>query len=144
MAPSVSLIREAEMGDLHAVVMGILALKQSGVWQTLPFVPNYQHVEAQVVMMLHQTSHRLFVAVDEAMVMGLCGVELVQQRFIPDLLFVLEWALWVRPERRGDGTGRDLWRTACAWGRAQGAHGSIRATPWAHGERRTMSMWEDT
>jgi GNAT superfamily N-acetyltransferase len=134
-------IREATLGDLHGVVMLILGMKQETPWKAVAFVPNYDHVQAKVLSYLQQPQHRCWVADDRGILAGMCGVEILTHRFVPDVPYMQEWALTVRPEYRGTGLANRLWRTATEWGARMGAMGRVRGTPTAHGERTTFDFW---
>jgi GNAT superfamily N-acetyltransferase len=134
-------IRLATPMDLVDVAQCIAQMREETIWKMIPLTLNLQHIEYWLVRALVQPQHRLWVAEHEGHLVGLCGVELTTQRFIPDVPYVQEWALWVAPLHRGNGVAKQLWRTACRWGARVGARGSVRGKPTAHGERMVFCYW---
>jgi len=134
-------VREATFDDLPSVVAAIIAMREDTVWRHLPFTPNAEYIGQRILADLQQPQHHCWVAEEEGQIVGVCGVELVHQRFIPDFLFVQEWALWVLPSRRGEGLAYQLWEAAKDWGHAAGAHGDIHGQPMAHGEYLKVNWW---
>lgn len=137
-------IREANLGDLHYVVMQIIALRDETIWKQTGVILSYDHIQAWLMAALLQPQHRCWVADDEGLLVGVCGVEITTQRFIPQLPYLQEWAMRVHPDYRKNGVATKLWKAACEWGARQGAHGAVRGIPTHSGERMTFRYWGDT
>lgn len=125
---TVVLVREASLSDIPACVVLILALRGCTIWRTVDFVPNERHI-ATVLRdaILGLTPRHVLVGEVDGEIVGLCVGEVVTHLFIPDVPYLMEWALYVTPEHR---TSRQwLWREMCRWGKAHGAVGGVYGKP---------------
>jgi GNAT superfamily N-acetyltransferase len=138
------MIRLATPMDLVDVAQMLIAMREETVWKSIPFTPDALAIEYELLTMLLQPQHRLWVVEEEEGVVGFCGVELLTQRFIPEIPYIQDWGLWVKPTYRGTGLGVSLWQKACAWGQSVGAQGAARGRPLPHGERITFQYWGQT
>ena len=118
------MIRPATAPDLLQVYELLEALRQESIWGTIPVSPVQAYVHAKLLTILHDPMCHLSVAVGDEAVIGVCGVELCTHRFLPGLLYLAEWALYVLPRYRNYGVGKVLWHDALRWGQAQGAYGA--------------------
>jgi len=134
-------IRLANVEDLGVVAELIVALRQETIWKTVAFTPDVLEIEYGLLIALCQPQHRLWVAEDDGAIIGMCGVEVTTQRFIPTVPYLQEWALWVAPSHRRTGLAGQLWRRACRWGKEVGAHGAVRGRPTARGEQLFFQYW---
>ena len=125
---STETIRLAVETDLPQVVDGIEAIRHGTLWEHLVPEPNRLHILRWLMHTLtNDPTHALFVADLDETIIGLVGGNLVTEYFVPDMLFLYEWAWWVKPEARGDGIGWRLWKALMGWAKERGASGAIYA-----------------
>jgi len=118
-------IRLATMEELLTVYDLLNALRKESIWGTVPVEPILPYVHSQLLTILHDPRQHLTVADLDGELVGVCGVELSSHRFLPGLIYLQEWALYIKPRCRSLGIGKALWREALQWGKAQGAYGAV-------------------
>ena len=120
------MVRRATIEDLWILCDLLEALRQESLWRTLSGAGDRLYAASVLMEYLVNPNELILLAECDGEPIGLCGAEVTAQRFLPNMQYLQEWALYVRPAYRGLGYGRALWQEATRWGQAQGAIGSVR------------------
>jgi hypothetical protein len=123
-----AVIRLATIEDLQAVIDLLLLLREETFWAEAVASPDRAHMENWLLMQGLTNPHfSIFVAEDELQgeLVGLCGGRLIEHGLAPGVLFLSEWAWYVLPSQRDNGTATALWRRVKAWAMQHGAVGTV-------------------
>jgi L-amino acid N-acyltransferase YncA len=130
---STATIRAATMADLPQILDLLLLIREETFWAAV--TPDLSQMEAWLLQQGCENPHFLLLVAEEGgELVGLLGAHLTGHGLAPGVLFLAEWAWYVRPAERGKGTATAMWRQARAWAKTQGAVGSVSATwrYWGH------------
>jgi GNAT superfamily N-acetyltransferase len=124
------MIRLATPMDLEAVFELAVLMREETHWRDVEFEPNREAVVFWLLLTLStSTEHVLYVAEEDAKIVGFCLGLVTIHPFVPEVPFVAELGWFVLPEYRTGTLGMDLWKKVVAWGRDRGAKGSFYYKP---------------
>lgn len=101
-------------------------LRQESIWGSIPIQPIQPYVVSQLLTVLHDPKQILLIADHGDGEFGaVCWAQIVSHDLMPGLTYLHEKALYVRPQYRGLGFGKAIWREAVRWGKEQDAYGYV-------------------
>ena len=116
------LIRQATVMDIPVCCELLDALRLQSVWGAFPVSPSPSHAIQTLLGILHNTRECVLVAEVDGDVVGICAGQLNDNRFLPGLTYLYEWAFYVLPHYRTMKIGYALWEAMKTWAVTMGCY----------------------